>query len=253
MIAAGCERLDTPFCRGQSNGRSGRDSGLEQKDSTSGSASAPDTVCWAAVVKVPDGYDWMRDTLAGRFSGELLFYRGGQPCLSIPLNGSLPVSPDPGTHHIIRGHLYTECCSGGLLHILRDGVPLLHLPGDGFLKGLLQVADGSLWTLVCTPADGGLTLRRNGETVVRIARGSAVGGLGEGHSALYEDDGHVVGILFVDFFGHPIDGSINLFFRNILDKPAVADGNYFVHFSGFWFRFLRRAKLQFFAQNMQDF
>ena len=191
MIAAGCERLDTPFGRGQSNGRSGRGSGLEQKDSTSGSASAPDTVCWAAVVKVPDGYDWMRDTLAGRFSGELLFYRGGQPCLSIPLNSSLPVSPDPGTHHIIRGHLYTECCSGGLLHILRDGVPLLHLPGDGFLKGLLQVADGSLWTLVCTPADGGLTLRRNGETVVRIARGSVVGGLGEGRPALYEDCGHI--------------------------------------------------------------
>ena len=189
MVAAGCERLDTPFGRGTAGGRSGRDSGLEQKDSTAGNA--PDTVCFAAVVKVPDGYDWMRDTLAGLFSGELLFYRGGNPCLSIPLDGSVPVSPDPGTHHIIRGHLYTECCSGGSLHILRDGVPLLHLPGDGFLKGLLQVADGSLWTLVCTPADGGLTLRRNGETVIRIARGSAVGGLGEGHSALYEDDGHV--------------------------------------------------------------
>ena len=187
LLPAGCERLDTPF--GRSTGRDG--SGLAQRDSSSATTlEAPDTVCWTAVVKVPDGYDWHRDTLAGRFSGELLLYRDSRPCLTIPLDGSVPVSPDPGTHHIIRGHLYTECSSGAALHILRDGVPLLHLPGEGFLKGLLLRDDG-LWTLACTPADGSLSLCRNGETLVRIARGSAVGGIGEGRPALYEDAGHI--------------------------------------------------------------
>ena len=187
LLPAGCERLATPF--GRSTGRGG--SGLAQRDSSSATtADTPDTVCWTAVVKVPDGYDWHRDTLAGRFSGELLFYRDSRPCLHIPLDGTVPVSPDPGTHHIIRGHLYTECSSGAALHILRDGVPLLHLPGEGFLKGLLLREDG-LWTLACTPDDGSLTLCRNGETLVRIARGSAVGGIGEGRPALYEDAGHI--------------------------------------------------------------
>ena len=188
LLVASCERLDIPF--GRSTGRGGP--GLAQKDSSAAPGSAtPDTVCYAAVVKVPDGYDWHRDSLAGRFSGELLFYRGSRPCLSITLDGSVPVSPDPGTHHILAGHLFTECSSGGALHILRDGEPLLHLPGEGFLKGLLLSADGGLWTLACTPSDGSLTLCRNGETVVRIARGSAVGGFGEGRSALYEDGGHI--------------------------------------------------------------
>ena len=187
LFLAGCERLDTPF--GRSRGRGG--SGVAQHDSSAVQGTdVPDTVCWTAVVKVPDGYDWHRDTLAGRFSGELLLYRDGRPCLHIPLDGTVPVGPDPGTHHIIRGHLYTECSSGGALHILRDGVPLLHLPGEGFLKGLLLREDG-LWTLACTPDDGSLTLCRNGETLVRIARGSAVGGLGEGRPALYEDAGHI--------------------------------------------------------------
>ena len=190
LLLVGCERLDTPFGRNHGSGRGS--SGLAYRDSSSTSEIVvPDTVCWAAVVKVPDSYDWHRDTLAGRFSGELLFYRGSQPCLSIPIGGTVPVSPDPGTHHIIRGHLYTECSSGGALHILRDGEPLLHLPGEGFLKGLLLSGDGSLWTLACTPADGSLTLRRDSETIIRIARGSAIGGLGEGRPALYEDSGHI--------------------------------------------------------------
>ena len=188
LLPVGCERLDTPF--GRSSGRGG--SGVAQHDSSAVQRTdAPDTVCWTAVVKVPDGYDWHRDTLAGRFSGELLLYRGSQPCLHIPLDGTVPVGPDPGTHHIIRGHLYTEYSSGGALHILRDGVPLLHLHGEGFLKGLLLREDGSLWTLACTPVDGSLSLCRNGETVVRIAHGSAVGGIGEGRPALYEDAGHI--------------------------------------------------------------
>ena len=197
LIHAGCERLDTPFGRSGHSGATGRGSGSVQGDdsSTSGESSGeseiPDTVIWASVVRVPDGYDWARDTLAGRFSGELLFYRGAQPCLSIPLGGTLPVSPDPGTHHIVGGHLYTECCSGGSLHILRDGVPLLHLPEEGFLEGLLVGEDGALYTLVCSPGDGSLTLRHGSETIVRIARGSAIGGLGESRQALYEDDGHV--------------------------------------------------------------
>ena len=188
LLPVGCERLDTPF--GRSSGRGG--SGVAQHDSSAVQRTdAPDTVCWTAVVKVPDGYDWHRDTLAGRFSGELLLYRGSQPCLHIPLDGTVPVGPDPGTHHIIRGHLYTEYSSGGALHILRDGVPLLHLHGEGFLKGLLLREDGSLWTLACTPGDGSLSLCRNGEMVVRIAHGSAVGGIGEGRPALYEDAGHI--------------------------------------------------------------
>lgn len=193
LIHAGCERLDTPFGRSGHSGATGRGSGSVQGDdsSTSGESEVPDTVIWASVVRVPDGYDWARDTLAGRFSGELLFYRGAQPCLSIPLGGTLPVSPDPGTHHIVGGHLYTECCSGGSLHILRDGVPLLHLPGEGFLEGLLVGEDGALYTLVCSPGDGSLTLRRDSQGIVRITRGSAVGGLGESRRALYEDNAHI--------------------------------------------------------------
>lgn len=194
LISAGCERLDTPFGRSPRSGRTGRGSGFVQTDSSSTSgptAIPPDTLTWACVVKVPDGYDWLRDSLAGRFTGELLFYCGNHPCLSIPLGDGAAVSAHPGTHHIFHGHLYSECCSGGALHILRDGEALLHLPGEGFLKGLLPREDGTLWTLVCTPADGSLTLRKNQETVIRITHGSAVGGLGEGRPALYEDAGHI--------------------------------------------------------------
>lgn len=191
LILDGCERLDSPFGRTPPGGGTGRNSGLIPGDSSAYFPPSTDTVTWACAVKVPAGYDWMQDTLAGRFPGELLFYRSGHMILSIPLGGTLPVSPDPGSHHIMGGHLYTECCSGGVLHILRDGVPLLHLPGEGFLKGLLVREDGSIWTLVCTPANGSLTLRRNNETVIRIAHGTAVGGMGESRCALYEDAGHV--------------------------------------------------------------
>ena len=191
LILGGCEKLDTPFGR---NAKVGTDRGGQaQRDSSvaPGNSAAPDTVWLAVVIKVPDGYDWARDTLGGRFSGELLFYRGNSPAVSISLDGTIPVSPDPGTHHIVGGHLYTECCSDGALHILRDGVPILHLPGEGFLKGILAGRDGALWTLSCSPGEGSLTLRRNDETVIRIAHGTAVGGMGESRRALYEDDGHI--------------------------------------------------------------
>ena len=196
MVAA-CELVDGPFDHRPRGGRNTASGAASQPDSTS-APQEPDTVVWASVVRVPEGYDWARDSAGGSFGGELLLYRNSEAVLRIPANGGTSyggsgsgfISLNPGTHHIINGHLYSEHCSGGHCYICRDGCLLLQLDGTGFLKGLLELADGSLITLSCSPGDGSLTLRRGSEVLLRISGGSVLGGLGEARPALYKDGSH---------------------------------------------------------------
>lgn len=192
IALAGCEMVDFGFGGEARGGRTTPGSSGRQRDTSSvaGEPARADTIIWTCAVKVPDGYDWARDTSAGHFSGELLLYRNSEPELILPVGGQAPIGPDPGSHHLAGGHLYTEYYTEGQTIVLREGKPFLQLDGACFLKGLLPGKDGSALTLFCSLSDGGLLLLRDSELLLKINGGSAPGGLGEGRPSLYEDEGH---------------------------------------------------------------
>lgn len=186
---AGCEQVDFPYRRDTRGDRTAIDPG-RQRDSAKANpgSSLPDTVMWVCAVKVPEGYDWARDTASGRFDGELLLYRNSDPVLRVPTGEASRIGPEPGSHHIARGHLYTEYHSAGRTYICKDAAPLFTFEDGGFLKGLLPLPDGSLMSLSCIPG-GGLALRKDSLMLTRIGRGRAIGGFGEGWPVFYMEDG----------------------------------------------------------------
>ena len=192
LVLAACEVVDAGVGRGaRGGGYSPGESGRHRDTArVADPPAAADTVVWACAVKVPDGYDWARDTAAGHFSGELILYRNSEPTLKLPAGEADCIGPAPGSHHLAGGHLYTEFASGGQTVVLRDGAPYLQLGGAGILKGILPWKDGSTLTLFCSLPDGGLQLHRDSGLLLKISRGSALGGIGGGRPSLYEDEGH---------------------------------------------------------------
>lgn len=184
-----CEHVD-PLRWGDSrNGKVGTGTIGRLRDTGSVSAPVPDTVVWVCAVRVPDSYDWARDTADGRFPAEVILYRNYSPVLILQAGEASACSHIPGTHHIRGGHLYSEFSSAGRMRIGRDGSPLLDFGEGGFLRDLLSHEDGSVYTLTCNPSEGSLTLRKDGQMVVRIGKGRSMGGFGDGSPALYFDEG----------------------------------------------------------------
>ena len=193
LLCTCCERLQPPFGARVRGDRTSITGPFRQRDSTGSGdgVSGADTVVRICAVRVPDDYDWAKDSASGRFEGELILYRGADPELIVPVRPESVISPSPGTHHIIGGHLYTERCCDGRTYICRDGKLLVHFDGSAILKGLLCDSDGALISLSCSPGDGSIVLRRDSEVLLPISHGSVIGGFGEGRDALYEDDGHI--------------------------------------------------------------
>ena len=81
----------------------------------------------------PDYY-WQQDSLYGRAEACLALYRDAECLQRIPC-GDL-VTYDADLHHLIDGHLYTECIRGANTVICRDGNELLVIPERVRLHGM---------------------------------------------------------------------------------------------------------------------
>lgn len=161
-----------------------------------------DTFIYLSAVKVPEGYDWRRDTACGQVGCTLLFCRSRlygdsisrpETLFGIPAGRRERISPDVDLHHIIGSHLYTEFSDASGTTVTRDGKSLVEYRDREILQGLLPLESG-IWTLGRS-LGGGFTLRKDGTPVYRQDSGSVFGGFNEpGYGqtgALYEDDGCV--------------------------------------------------------------
>ena len=195
-IAAGCDWMYGVTERTERNSKlpGGHNSGssrTEASDTThSASPHAPDTVVWACAVQVPDDYYWPRDTAMGAMGGQLLLFRNNEKVLSLPIGSAGRLSPNPASHHLREGHLYTEYAGPSGTVVMRDGEVLCSYEGREVLKGFI-VKDGSFYSLGMDLDDYALVLRKEGEIMLRIAEGTVFGGIGERVPALYEDKGHI--------------------------------------------------------------
>ena len=133
-----------------------------------------DTCLFMSAVQVAPGYDWRRDTAFGVSGGSVLLYRDLEAVLNLPLSEG--ISPDPDTHHILDGHLYTESSARSETVVRRDGQEVARWPGRERLCGIWE-ADGVVCTLSQNRSGEGFSLRRNGKTVLAMESGQVVGDL----------------------------------------------------------------------------
>lgn len=181
-------------------------------------------VMYLSAVRVPAGYDWRRDTAYGAIDAEIVLLRGFREVLSIPTGRHVSTAAD--RHHIINGHLYTECQTSDATYIGRDGAELFSITGREELKGLLE-KDGAVLTLTQPLGGDGFCLRSNGQTVLSKKNGSVFGSMEDPsyspNGSLYEDNGECC-FCFKDNAGlfKVQDGSESVF-GGILSAVAVKD------------------------------
>lgn len=175
---------------------------IATEDSEGPGRALADTFLYMSAVKVPEEYDWRRDTACGAALCTLLMLRSRiqgdrvsppEPIVSIPASRVERVSADVDLHHIIGTHLYTEYSDISGTSVTRDGRVVVEYPGREVLQGLLPL-ESAIWTLGRS-LDGGFALRKDGAVVYRQESGSVFGGFNESGygptGALYEDDGQV--------------------------------------------------------------
>lgn len=152
-----------------------------------------DTTILLSGVRFAMDYDWRQDSNYGAEDFEVLLYRDFEPVIEIPSSSGL-VSPDPDTHHIIGGQLYTEFATADKTRLARDGKMLLGFDGRELFKGILPDGD-DIYTLSESRDGNGFSLRRNGEVLFSRERGSVFGDLSDPsyrpYGALYKDDGAI--------------------------------------------------------------
>ena len=151
-----------------------------------------DTTVLLSAVLVPANYDWRRDSSYGCPSAELLLLENGVKKISIKTGAKTEVSPDPATHHLLGGHLYTEYCGPAETVVKKDGKQLFRYQGREVLLGLLPMGN-NLYTLGKDRDGDGFSFRRNGELLLKQASGSVYGDFTNSafgdNGALYEDEG----------------------------------------------------------------
>ena len=158
MLAAACNHLDPGRLEGE----------------RPGTAQRGDTCLFMSAVQVPAGYDWRRNADFGMPGGAVLLFRDFKQILTLSL--SKEISPDPDTHHILDGHLYTEYSGSSETVIRRDGVEIARWAGRERLCGILE-EDGVYYTLSQNRAGKGFSLRRGGEALMTRVSGQIVGDL----------------------------------------------------------------------------
>ena len=189
---------------------------LAPKEAAHAEGPAQDTVLFACGVEWEDGYDWHRDTAAGTAAGRLVLLRrlkgrGGDGefvrLLEIPAGPGRDALAQTDLHHLLGGHLYTECCCDGRTVFCCDGKRLFSLKGSRILKGLLAGADGELLTLWLDRSGSGLTLLKGSEEVFLREGAVPFGGMSgpscSRNGALYEDSGSVCFAFFQVLGGVP--------------------------------------------------
>lgn len=140
-----------------------------------------DTSVFVSAVAVKDGYDWRRDTAAGRFEACIRLLCNGKERLRIPAGDRFCVSPSPDRHHLLGGDLYTEYFGMGGTVIKKNGDQVLGFPGREILLGLAGV-DGNLHSLSRKLDGAGFVYRVNGETVMNKPEGRVFGSYEESFS-----------------------------------------------------------------------
>jgi len=160
-----------------------------------------DTLVLVSALCCGENYDWRRDTAFGMARYELLLLEEDSVLVRIPAGEGCQVSPDPDLHHIVGGHLYTECCSGEKTILGCDGKELFRFDGRYLLRGLFPGGNGlfSLWV----PREGkGFLLLDGNDEIMESADGVPFGGFDKPsylpYGALYEDMGQICFAYFRD-------------------------------------------------------
>ncbi len=152
-----------------------------------------DTALLFSAVRFEESYNYHRDSAYGAGRYEILLYRDFEQALSIPSSAEC-ASPDPDTHHILGGHLYTEAVTRERTFIGRDGQTLFSFEGREILRGLLTDGD-DVYTLSESRSGDGFSFRKNGEILFSRESGYVFGDMAEpsyGPSgALYRDMGKI--------------------------------------------------------------
>lgn len=112
-------------------------------------------------------------------------------CLELGEPGILPVYED--LHHLVCGHIYSECRGSGETTICRDGKPVCAIGEGEYLIGILPKGN-DLYLLSQKSHNAGFTLWKNGLAILAKDSGSVFGDLDEASyapcGALYTDSGH---------------------------------------------------------------
>lgn len=198
VLAAACDPVgwDYPLNRMRSQVLA---PGRIVRDTTDSSAPAPppvfDTSVLIAGVRMPQSYNWQRDTGIGLAEGEVVLLRDLQEVLSFPTGYEHHAGTDPDTHHLIEGHLYTEFSTLSHTFIKKDGRDAVSFEGREYLAGLVE-KDGDIYTLGARRSGAGFCLRRNGDILLSSNTGSVIGSFSDSSfpasGALYEDAGGIV-------------------------------------------------------------
>jgi hypothetical protein len=129
-------------------------------------------------VEYPQGYDWVQDSGFGSTSAWILMFEGSQEVLRFPAGKGSIWSPDPDSHRIWDGHLYTFATAGNETVIGRDGAEILRYDGAESIRGF-AVDGGHILTLGQT-AGGGFSRRLDGKAVFSSESGLVQGSLAAG-------------------------------------------------------------------------
>lgn len=141
-----------------------------------------DTIVFVCGVTVPENYDWVRDTALGNGEGEVFLLENYRKKVSLKSGYSHGVSPDPDTHHIIGGDLYTDFSFSSETVLKKNGEELFRYEGRERIPWILQ--DGDVVRTLGVRRNGdGFSLRENGEAVLVRESGTIVHGL-------HTDSGH---------------------------------------------------------------
>ena len=144
-------------------------------DNPSDASSAKhDTVVYVSAVRIPEGYDWQRDTAYGAVDAEIVLFRNFKETLRIPVSQHISAAADK--HFIAGGHLYTEQQYSSCTYIGRDGEEVLSIPGREELKGILE-KDGTLFLLTSPIGKEGFTLRAGNDVLMAKSSGKVFGDL----------------------------------------------------------------------------
>ena len=151
-----------------------------------------DTAVYICGVRVPEGYDWQKDTALGIGRGEVFLLKDMKEVTAFSTGYAEYSGTDPDTHHLIDGHLYTEFSTSTHTMIKCDGKELVLYEGREFLSGLVA-RGGDVYTLGRRRSGRGFTYRKNGEIILDISEGTVFGSFQDPSyprtGALYEDKG----------------------------------------------------------------
>ena len=132
-------------------------------------------VCYVTGVEYPGGHDWQNTESGTSPRCSLVVFADAVPALKLPVGDGYEISPDPDSHILAEGHLYTYFSKNGTTVLKRNGESLCRYNGDEVLSDML-VIEGNVHTLA-TRRSGGFVYRVNGEALVERLSGDLFGRL----------------------------------------------------------------------------